>query len=54
LAARRHGIRTFILPEMNRQDVLELPEEVKREMRFVPVSTMEEVLRIALPASTHA
>ena len=54
LAARRHGIRTFILPEMNRQDVVELPEEVKREMRFVPVSTMEEVLRIALPASTHA
>jgi ATP-dependent Lon protease len=54
LAARRHGIRTFILPEMNRQDLAELPEEVKREMRFVPVSTLEEVLRIALPASTHA
>jgi ATP-dependent Lon protease len=53
LAARRHGIRTFILPELNRQDLAELPEEVKREMRFVPVSTLEEVLRIALPASTH-
>ena len=54
LAARRHGIRTFILPEMNRQDLAELPEEVKREMQFVPVSTLEEVLRVALPASTHA
>jgi ATP-dependent Lon protease len=54
LAARRQGIRTFILPEMNRQDLTELPEEVKRDMRFVPVSTLEEVLRIALPASTHA
>ncbi len=54
LAARRHGIRTFILPEMNRRDLAELPEEVKREMLFVPVSTLEEVLRIALPASTHA
>jgi ATP-dependent Lon protease len=53
LAARRQGIRTFILPEMNRQDLAELPEEVKREMRFVPVSTLEEVLRMALPASTH-
>ena len=53
LAARRHGIRTFILPELSRQDLAELPEEVKREMRFVPVSTLEEVLRIALPASTH-
>ena len=54
LAARRHGVRTFILPEMNRQDLAELPEEVKREMRFVPVSTLEEVLRVALPAGTHA
>jgi ATP-dependent Lon protease len=54
LAARRHGIRTFILPEMNRQDLEELPEEVRSDMRFVPVSTLEEVLRIALPASTPA
>jgi ATP-dependent Lon protease len=54
LAARRHGIRTFILTEMNRQDLVELPEEVKQEMRFVPVSTLDEVLRLALPAATHA
>jgi ATP-dependent Lon protease len=54
LAARRQGIRTFILPELNRQDLAELPEEVKKEMRFVPVSTLEEVLRLALPAKTHA
>jgi ATP-dependent Lon protease len=53
LAARRHGIKTFVLPEMNRQDLDELPEEVKEDMRFVPVSTLEEVLRLALPASTH-
>jgi ATP-dependent Lon protease len=54
LAARRHGIRTLILPEMNRQDLAELPEEVTREMRFVPVSSLEEVLRLALPATTPA
>jgi ATP-dependent Lon protease len=54
LAARRHGIKTFILPELNRQDLAELPEEVRKDMRFVPVSTLEEVLRIALPAQTHA
>src|SRR5688572_18921096 len=54
LAARRHGIRTFILPEGNRADLAELPEEVKEDMRFVPVSTLEEVLRLALPAATHA
>ena len=54
LAARRHGIRTFILPEMNRHDINELPQEVRDDIRFVPVSTLEEVLRIALPASTNA
>ena len=53
LAARRHGIRTFVLPEMNRHDLAELPAEVRDDIRFVPVSTLEEVLRIALPASTH-
>jgi ATP-dependent Lon protease len=54
LAARRHGVRTFVLPEMNRHDLAELPPEVRDDIRFVPVSTLEEVLRIALPASTHA
>lgn len=54
LAARRHGIRTFILPQLNDIDVEELPEEVRREMTFVPVSTLEDVLRVALPATTPA
>ena len=54
LAARRLGIQTFILPEMNRPDLLELPTEVKEDITFVPVSTLEEVLRVAIPASTHA
>ena len=52
LAARRYGIRTFILPQMNQLDIDELPEEVRREMTFIPVSTLEEVLRVALPATT--
>ena len=52
LAARRYGVRTFILPQMNQQDIDELPEEVRREMTFIPVSTLEEVLRVALPATT--
>ena len=54
LAARRHGIRTFVLPEMNRPDLLELPAEVKEDITFVPVSALEDVLRVALPAGTHA
>jgi ATP-dependent Lon protease len=54
LAARRHGIRTFVLPEMNRPDLIELPTEVREDITFVPASTLEEVLRVALPAGTHA
>jgi endopeptidase La len=49
LAARRHGIKTFILPERNAPDLAELPEEVKKDMTFVPVTTLEDVLRVALP-----
>ena len=49
LAARRHGIKTFILPARNESDLDELPPEVRETVRFVPVKTLEEVLKIALP-----
>ena len=54
LAARRSGIKTFVLPQLNEQDLKELPAEVRQEMKFVPVETLEEVLRTALPAPTPA
>jgi ATP-dependent Lon protease len=49
LAARRYGIKTFILPKLNEPDILELPPEVKNEMQFKPVETLEQALSIALP-----
>jgi ATP-dependent Lon protease len=49
LAARRHGIKEFILPAHNEPDLAELPAEVKADMTFVPVTTLEEVLKVALP-----
>ena len=49
LAARRHGIKTFILPARNESDLDELPPEVRKSVHFVPVKTLEEVLKIALP-----
>jgi ATP-dependent Lon protease len=49
LAARRYGIRTFVLPEMNEQDLTEVPGEVRRDMTFMPARTLEEVLKVALP-----
>jgi len=50
LAARRHGIKTFVLPARNEPDLAELAPEVKDSMRFVPVETLEQVLAAALPA----
>jgi len=50
LAARRYGIKTFVLPELNEQDLSELPAEVRAEMTFVPARTLEDVLKVALPA----
>jgi ATP-dependent Lon protease len=49
LAARRYGIRVFVLPAMNLPDVDELPPEVKREMQFIPAQTLDDVLKEALP-----
>jgi len=53
LAARRYGVKTFILPEMNTQDLDELPADVRREMTFVPARTLEDVLKVALPGLPH-
>jgi ATP-dependent Lon protease len=50
LAARRLGLKTFILPALNEPDLKELPDELRRDMRFVAAATLEEVLRVALPA----
>jgi ATP-dependent Lon protease len=49
LAARRYGIRTFVLPARNEPDLAELPPEVRDGMKFVPVDTLEDALRITLP-----
>ena len=54
LAARRHGIKTFVLPKHNQADLAELPPEVKNDMTFVPVDTLEDVLKVALPQIVHA
>jgi len=51
LAARRHGIKTVILPAENKMDLEELPKEVRDEMTFVPVSSLDQVLRVALPSA---
>ena len=56
LAARRHNVRTVILPRRNEKNVKEdLSEELRREMTIHLVSTIEEVLDLALQAApVHA
>ena len=51
LAARRQGIRTIILPALNEPDLAELPQDVRQDMTFRPVSTLEEALAISIPAA---
>ncbi len=48
LAAHRAGIETVILPEENRRDLDELPRNVRRQLRFVFVTHMDQVLEAAL------
>jgi ATP-dependent Lon protease len=50
LAARRMGIKTFILPALNEPDISELPPDLRKDMRFVLATTLEDVLREAFPA----
>jgi ATP-dependent Lon protease len=48
LAAHRAGIKRVILPKENEKDLTDIPEEVRKEMAFVPVERVEEAIREAL------
>ncbi len=48
MAAHRANIRKFILPKKNAKELVEVPRRVLREMTIHQVSTMEEVISIAL------
>jgi len=53
LAARRAGITRVIAPKANQKDLLEIPEEVRAEMTFVLVETIDDVLPAALQGWTE-
>ncbi|HEX4421804.1 MAG TPA: endopeptidase La [Kofleriaceae bacterium] len=48
LAAHRAGIKRVIIPDRNMKDLIDVPEEVKREMEILSVKRMDEVLALAL------
>ena len=48
LAAARAGIRTVILPRRNEKDLVDVPEEVRRELEIRTVESIEDMLPLAL------
>lgn len=50
LAAHRNGLRTVILPKRNKQDLDDVPDEIKKSMKFVFAETVDDVLASALEA----
>ncbi|HKG95827.1 MAG TPA: S16 family serine protease, partial [Gemmatimonadaceae bacterium] len=54
VAAHRNRIAHVIVPHGNVRDLDELPEEVRAAVRFHPVKTMDEVLRLALRSDLGA
>ena len=48
LAAQRAGLKTVIIPKLNEKDLADVPVEVKENLDFVPVDTVDELLGAAL------
>jgi len=54
LAALRGGITTVLIPQENEKDLAEIPANVKEGMTIIPVSHVDEVLRLALTEPLEA
>ena len=48
IAAYREGIKTIILPKENERDIEDIPKNIRRELEFVPVEHMDQVLACAM------
>ena len=48
LAAYRAGIKTVLIPEENKRDISDIPEEIRNNMEFVVADNMNTVLKYAL------
>jgi ATP-dependent Lon protease len=50
LAALRGGLKTVLIPKENEKDLAEIPDNVKRGLKIIPVKTVDELLGQALAA----
>ncbi|MGB0223886.1 MULTISPECIES: endopeptidase La [unclassified Marinobacterium] len=48
LAAHRGGIKTVLIPEENRRDLKEIPDNIKADLEIKPVKWIDQVLEVAL------
>ncbi len=48
IAAHRAGLKTIIMPKENKKDLEDVPKEVTKDLKFVFVSNLDEVLKVAL------
>jgi ATP-dependent Lon protease len=48
LGALRAGIKTVVIPAKNKKELAEIPSVIKRKLKFIAVSNMDEVLDLAL------
>jgi ATP-dependent Lon protease len=48
LAAHLAGVKTVLIPQRNEKDLVDVPEDVRQQLRIVPVESMDEVLAEAL------
>ena len=54
LAALRGGIETVLIPQENEKDLADVPASIKDGLTIVPVSHVDEVLRLALAEKLEA
>ena len=47
IAAHRSGLKTILIPSENVRDLDEIPEEIKSSLEIIPVSNLDEVLKLA-------
>lgn len=48
LAAARGGIKTVLIPEENEKDLVEIPDEITKNLKIIPVRWIDKVLEMAL------
>ena len=48
LAAHRPGIKKVLIPDENKKDLVDIPQNIKKDLDIVPVKNVDEVLKLAL------